>query len=193
MEIEDSKGYQSLLKTVKSDCKEGQDCFNENGCDHEYTRMEKRDGDTCEHCYSVSKCFHKYCDTFKWIIDRAKHYAKKTGLSAGDILDSWEEQRDYSWNNYYQECNQPEIKGDNVRVFETREDFQFSLEDKGFRCPSCNHISQSHSDCDSGKEMTKGKICDWKSYGFFGTAGKGITVFIKETFALVEIFMPIAW
>ena len=66
-----SKGYESLMKKVKKDCIEGSNCFNPNGCDK-----------------NENKCFHRYCDKFKWIIDRAKHYAEKTGLNWEDIIDS---------------------------------------------------------------------------------------------------------
>ncbi|MBM7717642.1 hypothetical protein MXL46_11600 [Heyndrickxia sporothermodurans] len=58
---------------------------------------------------------------FNWIIERAEHYAQKTGLDTDEILNAWEEQRNYSWENFYQEANQPEIKADNVKVFNTLE------------------------------------------------------------------------
>ena len=67
---------------------------------------------------------HKYCDKFKWVIDRAKHYGEKLGIPWEDILDSWESHRDYWYMNYYQECNQPTILSGNVRVFDTVEDLR---------------------------------------------------------------------
>ena len=82
-----SKGYESLMKKVKKDCIGGSNCFNPNGCDK-----------------NENKCFHRYCDKFKWIIDRAKHYAEKTGLNWEEILDKWEESCDYWYMNYYQEA-----------------------------------------------------------------------------------------
>lgn len=90
-----SKGYESLVNKVKIDCDEGEGCFNPNGCDQKFRRS--------------IKCSHKYCDKFKWIIDRAKHYAEKTGLNWEDILDSWEEDCNYWYMNYYQEAKQPLI------------------------------------------------------------------------------------
>ena len=178
--LEESEGYKSLLKSVMADCKEGEDCFNKEGCDKQAHRYEKGK------CYINIKCTHRYCNTFKWVIDRVKHYAKKTGLSEEEILDTWEKQRSYWYLNYYQESNQPLIEGDNVRVFETKDEFQKSLQGLGFRCPKCNHTSMKHNECDSNK-------CDWKSYGLFGTLGKGITVFIKEQLIMTEMFMPVAW
>lgn len=39
-------------------------------------------------------------------VERACHYAEKTGLSASDILDAWERGRDYWYMNFYQDGNQ---------------------------------------------------------------------------------------
>ena len=38
---------------------------------------------------------------FQNIIGKAKHYSFKTGKSIETILDDWEDKRDYSWKNYY--------------------------------------------------------------------------------------------
>lgn len=53
------KGYEKLKATVIDDCNKGEGCFNHNGCDKERTT-----------------CFHRYCDKFKWIVNRAKHYGE---------------------------------------------------------------------------------------------------------------------
>jgi hypothetical protein len=95
--------------------------------------------------------------------------------------------------NYYQECNQPEIKGEAIKVFDTVEDLIISFEDKGFRCPHCGGISKDAYTCDSGKVMSNGKPCDWKVYGLFGDMGKGVYIFIKEKLRGQTIFMPVAW
>ena len=48
------------------------DChFNEGGCNN-----------------PDCKCFHKYCDKFKWIIERVNHYAEKLNIPASEILDT---------------------------------------------------------------------------------------------------------
>jgi hypothetical protein len=39
----------------------------------------------------------------------------------------------------------------------------------------------------------KGKTCDWKAYGLFGTLGKGISVFVKKEIRIETIFMPVSW
>jgi hypothetical protein len=136
---------------------------------------------------------HNYRGKLEWVINRVNHYADKTGLPSSDILDSWEKRRDYWYMGYYQDANQPEIKGDKVRVFENREALAASIGNAGFRCPACNGISQNPTKCDTGLEMSKGKICDWKAYGLFGTLGKGVTVFLKDGMILGQIFYPIAW
>jgi len=192
-----SKGYESLKEAVMKDCTEGEGCFNPDGCNHEFYRYVPSEGAMKKYtdtvCKCVSKCQHKYCDKFKWVIDRAKHYAEKTGLNWEDILDSWEEDRNYWYMNYYQDCKQPEINSNKVYVFETVDDMLKSVGDREFRCPACGGISTDPYECNSGKEMSKGKICDWKVYGLFGDMGKGAYIFCKDKLKGQTIFMPIAW
>jgi hypothetical protein len=178
-----SRGYESLKAAVKRDCnKEGScGCFNQNGRD---VLNQIKDG---------KRCFHDYCNKFKWVIERAKHYAEKLGLNWEDILDSWEADRTYWYMNYYQESNQPEINGDKVKAFETVDEMLKSIGDKKFRCPACGGISTNPYECNSGLEMSKGKICDWKVYGLFGDMGKGVFVYCKDKLKGQTIFMPIAW
>ena len=128
----DCEGYKKLSKSVKYDCDKVEKCFNPNGCDKE-----------------TIKCFHHYCDKFKWILERVKHYAEKTGLTEIEILNSWEKRRDYWYMNYYQDANQPKIKGDVVKIFNTKKELQESLNGKGFRCPNCKGISKNPYECNS--------------------------------------------
>lgn len=169
------KGYEKLKAAVIYDCNKGEGCFNPNGCDKERTT-----------------CFHKYCDKFKWIVYRAKHYGEKLDLNWEEVLDSWEEGRNYWYMNYYQEANQPEINLDRIKVFETIEELHKSIGDKGFRCPSCGGISKNPYKCTSGLKV-HGKNCDWKVYGLFGHLGKGVFVYVKEKLFGEELFMPISW
>ena len=181
-----STGYESLKAAVEKDCKDGKDCFNLDGCNN-------------PHPWANGKgCFHKYCDTFKWAIDRAKHYGEKLGLPWEDILDAWERDRTYWYMNYYQDANQPLIQGDNVRVFDTVEQLKESIREPKFRCPMCGGVSTDPHCCNTGLNMVKDrrrkpKVCDWKSYGLFGTLGKGVTIYVKEKLRSEHIFMPVAW
>lgn len=182
-------GYESLKKVVMRDCNDNDSCgcFNPEGCNVENARIGKYGED------GYKSCFHDYCDKFKWAIDRAKHYGEKLGLDWKDVLDSLEEDRNYWYMNYYQECNQPEIKGEKIKVFETVEDMLKSIGKKEFRCPSCGGISTSPYKCNSGLEMSKGKTCDWNVGGLFGDLGKGISVYCKDKLKGETIFMPIDW
>lgn len=148
----------------------------------------------------------EYLEKLTYAVERAKHYAEKTGLDPADILDAWEKDRDYWYMNYYQDCNQPKIDGDYVKVFETVEDLKSSIGKPEFRCPACEGISTDAYTCNSGKKMmvTKGKgkkaklvesdkVCDWKVYGLFGDLGKGVYVFVKKEMRGQKVFKPVAW
>lgn len=128
----------------------------------------------------------------KYLRNKLEEYSEALGISQEEILKSWEKDRSYTAINYYQECNQPSIKGDNTKVFETVEDMLKALGKREFRCPSCGGISSNPYVCDSGLEMTKGKICDWKVYGLFGDLGKGVFVYCKDKLKGETIFMPVA-
>lgn len=47
---------------------------------------------------------------FNWVIGRAMYYAHRNGRPIGNILWSWESDRNYWWLNYYQDSNQPKKK-----------------------------------------------------------------------------------
>lgn len=163
-----NKGYEKLRAAVTKDCEEAGGTFHPDGC-----------------CNCGGKCFHKYCDKFKWVVDRAKAYGEATELDWRAILDSWEEDRRYWYMNYYQDCNQPEIKGGKVVVFDTFQEFYEALgEDRKFRCPSCGKETKSPYEC---------KHCGWKIYGLLGDLGKGVFVYVKDRLKGENLFMPISW
>lgn len=143
--------------------------------------------------------FHDYRGKLHWIASRAKHYAEKTGLEAADILDSWEASRNYWYMNYYQECNQPEIKEGSVRIFDTTNDLLQSIGNDRFLCPHCDQVTTSPYECNSGAMVElmnypgEKHPCNWKSYGFMGHLGKGVYVFVKEKMKGEKMFMPVAW
>lgn len=126
-----------------------------------------------------------------FIIQRSKQWAGVLNIPYYEIIDKWLAKCNYSMVNYFQDCNQPELD-ENTRIFETLDDFSKSTGGDGFRCPHCGEMSTDFTDCTSTLKVN-GKLCDWKSYGFFGCLGKGVFIFIKETFAYATIFMPIAW
>lgn len=131
--------------------------------------------------------FHDYRGKLQWVVSRAEHYAEKIGVPSIDIINAWEKNRDYWYMNYYQDCNQPEIKGDIVRVFDTIDALKAAIGAPQFRCPKCEGISSNPYECNASNE------CDWKSYGLFGTLGKGVYVFVKSELRGQDMFTPIAW
>ena len=85
-----SIGYKQLKKDVLRDCVKEKNCFNTTGCPKD------------------KPCFHKYCDIFKWTIDKAKHFAhmyRVSGITVRRILNLWESYRNYWYVNWYQDCN----------------------------------------------------------------------------------------
>lgn len=186
-------GIEKLQAAVIKDCDGGEGCFNPNGCDKVKYRYEPQDNPRLAEmgmhtkCIRNIKCFHAYCDTYKWVIERAEHYAQAIGTTKEAIIDQWESERSYWYMNFYQECNQSKIKAGTVKLFDTLEDFTQSVDrSKGFRCPACNGVSTDPSKCTCEK-------CDWKAYGLLGTLGKGITVMLKSTLQSQHIFMPVSW
>ena len=98
----------TLEEAVRKDCENDENCFNPNGCDHEFHRTINLTPDDRMYKYSktsckrVSKCQHKYCDAYKKIIDLIKHYSTVTGKSETHIIDLFEKYRGYNWYlNFY--------------------------------------------------------------------------------------------
>lgn len=179
------KGIESLREAIKNSCKTGENCFNESGCDRK----------------GHIKCFHKYCDKYAWIIDRAKTYANCFNLDYEEILAKWEEARNYNVMNYYQECNQPKLDNPKVITLEQWNNKGRSLfgDDKmkwKFVCPVCKNIQTpedlkkagaNHVDvlqeCVGRYDKTKG--CDYAAYGLFKRTN---TKVISEHFVPTDMF-----
>ena len=131
-------------------------------------------------------------EKIEWIIERAKHYQLKTGKPYQEIIDIWVSKKNYWYINYFQEANQPLITGEDVYLFENIEEAKESFKELGFRCHRCGGISKSPKECDTNIVIDK-KTCDWKAYGLFGTLGKGVTIILKDTISIENIFKPIAY
>jgi len=127
------------------------------------------------------------------LLDRVlPEYAAVLGLTHDEVLAAIEAKRTYAAMNYYQDANFPKL-GD-VTVFDTPEAFIAAYPSRKYTCPACAGISTDPYECNSGTARENGKPCDWKSYGLFGTMGKGLRVVVKSTFLehprVHEIFMP---
>lgn len=183
MRLEKIKGYLKLKEKVLYDIQERDkkiDCsFNPNGCNQE-----------------KCKCYHRYCDKFKWVTDRAKHYSEKTKLSIEDILNSWMDNCSYWYMNYFQDCNQPLLDNEDVYVFDNLDSFQKSAKKSEYRCPSCKGISTNPYECNSNKIVKdikdgKKRKCNWKSYGLFQFGL--VYIYLIDKCKGNKIFKPIAW
>jgi len=120
------------------------------------------------------------------------NYSQVLGFSEEEIFQKLESRRDYSAINYYQECNFPLLE--EVEIFDTIKQLNEKFPSHQFICPCCGGISTNPTTCNSGKEVKKGKVCDWCSYGLFKTMGKGYLFAVKQDFLtnpkVHEIFMP---
>ncbi|MDO8654217.1 MAG: hypothetical protein Q7R66_18760 [Undibacterium sp.] len=120
------------------------------------------------------------------------NYSQVLGMSEDQIMVAIESKRDYSAINFYQNSKFPSLE--NVVVFESTEEVKGRYPSGKYRCPSCNGISTDPYVCNVAPASGK-KQCDWKSYGLFGTLGKGLRVVVRSTFlehpVVHEIFMPL--
>ncbi len=136
----------------------------------------------------------RFSTTLEWIRKRVEHYSDILGFTQVELLEAFEKKRTYWSANYYQDSNFP-LLDDKIKIFETLSELIAAIPSKQFICPACNQIQSSPYECKSGHKYTSGKVCDWKSYGLFGTAGKGFRFTIKESFLekpmVDDIFMPI--
>ena len=103
--------------------------------------------------------FYDYQDKLAWVVDRAKHYQEKTGIPYLEIIEKWEENRDYWYMNYYQDANQPLLTDENVCVFDTVDDFKKAVGQDGFYCPKCEGISKKPYECTCEKCEDHPRMC----------------------------------
>lgn len=57
----------------------------------------------------------EFLKLFNWVICRAKHYAIKQDRPIEEVLNEWEEKRDYWWLNYYQSSRQPKLHSKSLK------------------------------------------------------------------------------
>lgn len=128
----------------------------------------------------------------EFLDETLENYSSVLGYSKEEILNAMESRRDYSAINYYQRANFPLLQ--DVLVYQNREEFLKVCPSKEYICPMCEGISTDPNKCNTGLEMKKGEICNWKSYGLFGTMGKGASIVFKDSFlqdqTVYKIFMP---
>lgn len=118
-------------------------------------------------------------DVIKLIAHRIPKYAKVLGMPELEYLTLYAKARKCNYVNWFQDSYLPDID-EKVLVFENEEAYLERFPSRKFVCCCCGGITTDYQECNSGKEMAKGKICDWKVYGLFGDLGKGIRVLFKS-------------
>ena len=58
--------------------------------------------------------WHNYRQKLEWIVEKAKEYAEVLGVTPCEMLNAWENQRNYWYMNYYNEVNQLSLKNKNI-------------------------------------------------------------------------------
>ena len=131
-----------------------------------------------------------------------RFYGELFDIDPVEILLGMENNRKISIEGYYTESKFPTNKKHFI-VFEDEKDLRKQTRpEMGFRCPHCKGISKHPYICDSGVKLVlmnsngKKETCNWKSFGLFGTLGKGMWFTLKSVWpsnpVIDESFMPIA-
>lgn len=129
-----------------------------------------------------------------FLLERITHYADVLHFHRLDILEALERSRQINVVNFYQDRTLPHLNANHVYVLRNMEHYRQIVGITGFRCPACGGINLT--DPYNCTQWTGHKYCDWKSYGFFGTMGKGLRLLLRDQFlenpCVEEIFMPVA-
>lgn len=122
-----------------------------------------------------------------WIRKMIESYSEKLNIPIDEIVESFEKSRDYSWPNYYQKANFPDLdKIETVSIYETLDEFKQS--NKKFKCPSCGNIYDHPTNCEH--RIKKDGICDWTAGGLF-QLGLHHVVIKSITLVPIGIFQPV--
>jgi hypothetical protein len=122
-----------------------------------------------------------------WIRGMIESYSKKLNIPIDEVVESFEKNRDYSWPNYYQKANFPDLdRIEDVSVYETLEDFKH--ENKRFKCPACGNVYGHPVLCEH--RIKKDGICDWTAGGLF-TFGLHHVVIKSNSLVPIGIFPPV--
>lgn len=122
-----------------------------------------------------------------WIEKMVNDYAEFFKMTPDEVITIMEEKRDYSWPNYYQTANFPDLKIDSkyfVGVFKTAKDFMEKYDT--FICPNCGDETPSPQEC-IHRHNNDGK-CNWCSYGLF--SGPHSVIVLESGFKAISIFKP---
>lgn len=122
----------------------------------------------------------RFDSKIEWIEKMFMSYSQKFKINLDDLVDDFESKRTYSWPNYYQKCNFPDIVDipDNL-IFEDIEDFKSKK--MKFKCPNCHNIFTDPQECEH--RIKEDGICDWAAYGLL----KSPHVVIIKSHSLIPV------
>lgn len=118
----------------------------------------------------------------EFIVSRASQYAQKLGKTPVQVIEAWENERNYWWANYYQDANQPDPSG--ALTLEEWMDKATSLFGEDVNawtavCPKCKRhqtcgqvvaLGGTHNDaffnC-KGRFDSNDKVCNYTLGGLF--------------------------
>ncbi len=134
---------------------------------------------------------HRFDEKLKWLEKTVKEYAKYFNTTEDEVITIMENNRTYSWPNYYQEANFKSVSDFDslLGIYKTFDDFNnYSNEHwKGFKCPKCGTIGSHPQICIH--RLNKDNKCDWVADGLF-RAKDGIIV-LENGFDVIPIFEPV--
>lgn len=108
-----------------------------------------------------SKRFDK---EISWIRTMVEQYAEKLGVTADEVAERFEADRSYSWPNFYQQANFPDLnKFGSISIYDTKAEFH--EKNKTFKCPHCGTVGTNPYNCQH--RILADGICDWTAGGLF--------------------------
>ncbi len=122
-----------------------------------------------------------------WIRKMIENYSEKLNIPIDEVVENFEQNRNYSWPNYYQEWHFPSLdKLNSVSIYETLD--EFNAKNKRFKCPSCGNVYIHPTNCEH--RIKKDGICDWTAGGLF-SFGLQHVVIKSHSLVPIAIFPPV--
>lgn len=112
----------------------------------------------------------RFKDKLEWIREMVGQYAGAMGIDVDEVVEDFEKRRTYSWPNYYQPANFPDLS--KAEVYETLEDFRKGNQE--FQCPRCGSIGKDPFSC--VHRINNDGICDWTVSGFLDIGSRHVIV-----------------